>query len=496
MKFVSLLSSLAPLLAGGLVSAAAVDSSSVLLTRTNGGTPISAQQLSAQLAPVLSHQNIISFTAPARWSTFNSPDPAITVNVATEQDVAVVVKLCTTYGIPFLAQNGGNGWATTFNLGQRGVLINLAGLDSVTFNADKTRATIGGGSNINNTIAKAYAAGALIETGNCNCVGALGAILGGGYGNLMGLYGFGVDNVISVRLVTADGKIRDVSATSDPDLFWALRGAGPNLGIVTSAVVKSYPAKTSADLQAWTGALIFTPDKLEQVVQFAQDLVLQPDMNFFLYFISSGPPSNSPVVLTTPFLYKGNATTGQALFAGLYAIGPIVDTTSVLPYNQWNAGGDGFCVRDGDRKPSYGAGFQKMVPATWRAIWNKYVDFQQLPGAESTVVLLEAYSLIKARSAAVASTGGSFPHRDVNFNAVAIAWYNDTALDGPAQAFGSAARDLWRSTDDLAKNATYVNFAHGDESLDTIYGSSLPKLKSVKQRVDPKNQFNQWFDIK
>jgi FAD/FMN-containing dehydrogenase len=142
-------------------------------------------------------------------------------------------------GIPFLAQNGGIGWATTFKMKNDGVIINLVGLNQITFNADKTQVTIGGGASINTTIQAADTAGALILTGNCNCVGALGAYLGGGYGNLMGLKGFGVDQIISVRLVTAEGKLHTVSASSDPDLFWAIRGAGPNFGIVTSAVVKS-----------------------------------------------------------------------------------------------------------------------------------------------------------------------------------------------------------------------------------------------------------------
>lgn len=327
------------------------------------------------------------------------------------------------------------------------MLISLASLNQVTFNANKSQATIGGGSNINNTISHAYAAGALVETGNCNCVGTLGAILGGGYGNLMGLYGFGVDNVLSLRVVTADGKLLDVTADSHPDLFWALRGAGPNFGIVTSAVVKSYPA-TGQDLQAWMGDLVFSPDKLEQVIQAIQDLKLEPEMNIFLYFIAV---ESEPAIVATPFLYKGNATSGRAAFASLYNIGPELDTTTTLPYNQWNTGGDGFCIR-GDRKPSYGAGFQNMIPAVWRQIWDRYVEFQKNPGAENSVVILEAYSLIKARS--VHPNSAAFPHRNVNFNAVAIPWYNDTSLDDEAQAFGIAARDLWRATDGLHQTST------------------------------------------
>lgn len=451
-----------------------------------------SQRLHSELSPLLSSSNLINTTVPLRWSTYKEPNPGAVVNVQTEADVAATVKYLSRKNIPFVAQNGGSGWATS-PLGTNGVVINLAALDQVTFNADKTQATIGGGSSIKNTIDHAYAAGALVVTGNCNCVGALGAVLGGGYGNLMGEYSYGIDNVLSLRVVTADGQVRTVTAASDPDLFWALRGAGANFGIVTSATVKAYPAKSDADLMAWAGMLVFTPDKLEQVVQAIQDLTLGPDMVVFMYFLSGGPPTNAPVVVASPFMYRGNATTGRAAYASLYAIGPVADTTAVIPYNQWNSGGDALCAR-GSRKPGWSAGFQTMVPATWRQIWDKYVEFQQKPGAENSGVLMETYSWTKARS--IDPNSASFPHRDVNFNAFVIPWYDDPALDADAEALGVAARELWRSTSGRTQDATYINFAHGDEPLDTIYGKSLCKLKTVKRRVDPGNHFSNWFDIK
>jgi len=268
----------------------------------------------------------------------------------------------------------------------------------------------------------------------------------------MGLYGFGVDNVISLRVVTPDGKLRTVTAASDPDLFWALRGAGPNFGIVTSAVVKAYPAKQTADMTAWAGALIFSSDKLERVVQAIQDLKLEPEMNIFMYFISGGADTgNSPVVMTTPFLNKGTPELGRQKFASLFAIGPMVDTTSVLPYNQWNSGGDGFCIR-GFRKPSFSVGMQELVPSVWRRVWNEYVSFQSRPGAESSAVLMEAYSLDKAKS--IPGSSAAFPYRDVKFHAVSIGWYNDTGLDGAALETGRRIRELWRGEDGLGRNAT------------------------------------------
>ena len=359
------------------------------------------------------------------------------------------VRYCLANDIPFLTQNGGHGWATTFDLKQNGLLINLRNLSSVKFNAQRTQATIQGGALISDVITAAYAHDAQVPTGNCNCVGTLGAILGGGYGNLMGLYGFGVDNLLSLNLVTPAGSFLTVTP-NDVDLWWALRGAGPNFGIVTSAVLKSSPVPKGQDV-AWLGPLTFTEDKIEPLVQAINDLVLQPKMNIFLYYITSGAPDYTPMVMPTLFYY-GNETEGRAAFSSIFAVGPSSDGTSVLSYDHWNDGSALFCTK-GDRKQGFGTALANMVPATWRAIWDEYVTFVKNPGAGDSVVILEAYSLLKARS--LPDSSSSFPFRStVNFNAVAIPWYPDSSLDQKAAAFGSKARDLWRSTDGLAQNST------------------------------------------
>lgn len=79
-----------------------------------------------------------------------------------------------------------------------------------------------------------------IETGSCPCVGMVGATLGGGVGRYQGLHGLIIDALESVELVTVKGDLITVSATENADLFWGLRGAGFNYGIVTSATYKVY----------------------------------------------------------------------------------------------------------------------------------------------------------------------------------------------------------------------------------------------------------------
>ncbi|KAH7123628.1 FAD binding domain-containing protein [Dendryphion nanum] len=445
------------------------------------------------LKQLVSTSSSVAANLRARWTDHNDPNPAVIVNVTSEKDVAAVVSYCTTRKIPFLAQNGGNGWASTFNLGKNGVLINLAALNTVSVSKDRTEATIGGGVIIREAITAANSAGALIQTGNCNCVGALGAILGGGYGNLMGEIGFGIDNLISARVVIASGQIVTVSATSHPDLFFAIRGAGPNFGIVVSATVKAYPASVE-ERSAWLNTLFFTPEKLVDVAQAIQDLPLKPEQNVYLYLVNSGPPTNAPAIMVTGFLHKGTEESGRKAFAPLYNIGPVGNSSAVLPYTEWNTAGDGFCAR-GDRKPGHSTSIKSMQPSRWNEIWEIYTEFQKK--SPNSAILIERYNLSKATTVKSETTALQKALRSEAFaQAIVLPWYTDKALDREAETFAEKVRSIWSFTRDPKRNPTYINFAHGDEELEAIYGEHLPRLRKLKSKWDPKGVFDQWFEIK
>ncbi|TVY53189.1 FAD-linked oxidoreductase azaG [Lachnellula cervina] len=444
------------------------------------------------LGPLLSKNASISHSSSAapRWSDFEAPKPGTVVNVFTENDVVETVKYCVANGITFLAQSGAHGWATTFRIGQRDVTINLRGLNTVTFNNEaQPTITVGGGSIISEVIAVADANGAHVPTGNCNSVGTLGAILGGGVGHLMGLYGLGVDNLVTLNLVNAEGALVTVDSTQEPDLWWAVRGAGPNFGIVTSATIKAYPR---ADRSVWSGSLIFTEDKIEQIVSTINGLELLAPMSIFLYFATSGAPDYTPTVIVAPF-YVGSTTDGEAAFASILDIGPVVNSMQRYPYTQANLASDLFCGKGG-RKPSYGSGLLQMVPATWRSIWNVYVEYVKNPAVGNSSVFVECYSFETAKK--LPDSSSSYPFRStIKYTTLVNNWYTDASLDPIAEAFGTKVRDLWRSTDGLAQNSTYINFAFGDEPLGTVYGDNVVKLQDLKRKYDPCGRFDQWFPL-
>lgn len=305
-------------------------------------------------------------------------------------------------------------------------------------------------------IQKAYSNSALVLSGTCNCIGYLGALLGGGIGYLMGQYGLMLDNVVSLNVVLASGQAITITPSADAEydesLWWALRGAGPNFGAVTSAVVKSYPVDSTA-LKAWLGPLIFEESQLGTLVQVMNDITLQPQMAMSLTFASSGNTSVSPLIILTVF-YHGTEAQGKAAFAPIYEIGPVADNTSIIAYPDWNAAQDTSCIKGGN-KPSFGAGLAELEPESWEAVYDAYKEFLLNPEAQDSVILLDAYST--AQISSISDSSAAYPFRStVRFNAQASLAWNDSSFDASALAFGSFCRDKWRLSSGLKNNSTYV----------------------------------------
>jgi hypothetical protein len=325
-------------------------------------------------------------------------------------------------------------------------------LNSVVFNADGTEATIGGGALISDVVPVACAKSSQILPGTCNCVGALGAILGGGFSNLMGQYGLAVDDVLSLNVVKPNGQAVTISADpdlglNDKDLFWPMRGAGPNFGIVTSAVLRAHPVPAEK-LNAWTGPLSFSPDKLEAVISAIQDLDLMPEMALSLSILNIGMPT-----IITGLFYNGPEAAGRLAFSSLLDIEPLTDRTSIAPYTVWNAASEIACLKGG-RRPTFGVGLARLDPVAWRAVYNVWADLIAEPGLSKSSILMNIVPHEKARTLPDSSSAYPF-RRNVNFHATITLSYTSPALDATALAYGKKARALWRATDGLESDSTF-----------------------------------------
>src|SRR5215469_10161234 len=169
--------------------------------------------------------------------------------------------------------------------------------------------------------------GLATPVGTVSTTGIAGLTLGGGQSWLASKHGFAIDNLLSVDIVTADGTLRSVSATQHEDLFWAVRGAGHNFGVVTSFEYRLHPVGPVL------GGLVIHPlSKAAEVLRFYREFTAsQPDeLQTWAGILTL--PDGDKVVALVPF-YVGSLEEGQRLVAPLRRFGsPIGDTVAPLPY--------------------------------------------------------------------------------------------------------------------------------------------------------------------
>ncbi|WP_434088532.1 FAD-binding oxidoreductase [Amycolatopsis japonica] len=176
---------------------------------------------------------------------FDGLKPAAIAKCVKPEDVQEAVSAAARR-VPIAARGGGHSYAG-YSVPDGGLMIDLGGMSSMDVQGEQV--VIGAGAKLKNVYATLAAAGRCLPAGSCPSVGIAGLTLGGGIGVLARKYGLTCDHLVSARVVTADGKLRTVSADSEPELFWALHGGGGgNFGIVTSFTFRTDPAPSAVSV--------------------------------------------------------------------------------------------------------------------------------------------------------------------------------------------------------------------------------------------------------
>ena len=218
---------------------------------------------------------------PTFIKRFDHIRPAGLVIAENEADVVEAVRFAKRYGIHVVARSGGHsfgGYSTT-----EGMVIDLKRLAAVQV-ADQ-RASIGGGALIIDAQAALQEHGLGLPTGSCPTVGLAGLALGGGLGDTGRRYGLTSDRLTGARVVLADGSVVETDSQREPELFWALRGAGGgNFGIVTRMDFLAHPvtdvtvfsvqwpwSAAAAVIDAWQRWAPYGPDELTSGLDLSAD---------------------------------------------------------------------------------------------------------------------------------------------------------------------------------------------------------------------------------
>ncbi|KAI1125559.1 hypothetical protein F5Y10DRAFT_227607 [Nemania abortiva] len=477
--------------------------------RRDPSTPatISVTQVQKDLGQLISNSSLIFgpssddySEATDRWNYYSKPDIQAVVEVGQESDIAKVVKYCSENSIEFLAYSRGHGMTTTIAR-MTGIEINMQKLTKVTVQPGKKTAVLQSGAYADQILSTLGEIGYTAVLGANGCVGFGGLSLGGGYGRLQGQYGLVSDNIVSLNVVLADGTTVTVNDKSHSDLFWAMKGAGHNFGIVTAFEIKIYPQSSPT----WHyHNYVWRQDKLEAVfkalnkLQGVGQLPAKMGASLGQISINSSISTTEPVISWT-FAYDGPGKEAEKLLAGMNAIlGAIVSEQGDVAYPQLLVAQETDSASASCASNPYigaSANLQVYNITTERLLYNHFnasVALEPEIGANARLYY-EGFSTLGSQAIDPASS--AYPHRDQYLPVYFITGVPPGKEDA-ATKWAHESRDLWNQGQPHRRPTTYVNFAAGDESVESIYGYEpwrLQKLRGLKAKYDPNNRFR-WYN--
>jgi hypothetical protein len=408
--------------------------------------------------------------------------PAVIVCATGAADVIAAVGFAAERKLPVGVQATGHGASTPVT----GVFINTRRMTGVHIDASAKSARIEAGVRWDKVIHEAAVHTLAPLSGSAPFVGAVSYTLGGGLGLLSRQYGHAADHVLGFDLVTADGRLLQVSADQHPDLFWGVRGSKGNLGIVTSIKVRLFPVE-----RLYGGGLFFDGESVREVLDtyFAWTATVPEQMSSSMFMVQYPDVDELPEPIRGRFVvhlrlaYLGDPAEGERLFKPLRESGPaIMDTVASLPYTQ--------------------AGTIHSDPPSPVASYSKTLMVRQLnPDATEAIIKLagpEANAVFGlevrhlggalARPADSPSAVGYFPNARFNV-------YVASLLEpGQQDAIDNAQQQMIDALKPWADERVCLNFLAGAnqsvQRVRTAYtAENYARLQELKAQYDPHNTF-------
>jgi FAD/FMN-containing dehydrogenase len=424
--------------------------------------------------------------ARAVWNGMIDRRPALIVRPESTEDVAAAVRFAREKELVLAVRSGGHS-IPGFSTCDDGIVIDLARMRGVDVDPERRTARVNGGALLGELDDAAQSVGLVCPVGVISHTGVAGLTLGGGMGRLQRKLGLTIDSLLAVELVTAEGRLVRASEDENPDLFWALRGAGANFGIATAFEFRLHPLER----EITHGTVIHPADRAVELAGRFRELVeTGPDELWASFGIGRALPAESfpadvvgqPIAYVS-VLHCGSAADAERDLAGLRGLGrPVVDSVGTKPYlttqrlndeaMEW---GHRFYMR---------SAFLPELPDELVQVWIEHVSRapEGADGGYSNWTWGRAIAEVPEEETAFAGRGAAF------WTAVEILW-DDPELDDACRAWGRAAiaEAVMHST-----AGRYVNDVAevGDDVARSIYGDvKYERLVALKRAWDPDNVF-------
>jgi FAD/FMN-containing dehydrogenase len=421
----------------------------------------------------------------AIWNAMIDRRPALIARCIGTADVLACVRFAREHSLAVSMRGGGHNIAG-LALAEGGLLIDLSLMRGVFVDPAARIARAQGGCLLGDVDRETQLHGLAAVLGFVSATGVAGLTLGGGFGYVSRRFGWTSDNVRSMDLVTADGRLVRASENEHPDLFWGLRGGGGNFGVVTAIDFELHPLgpEIVGGPVAWRAES--AAEVLEAFRKHANDA--PPELSL-VAVMRKAPPApwidksaHGQLIVMLLACYTGKLEEGEKLLAPLKALGkPVGDLLQRRPY----------------------VTLQSLLDATQPKGRRYYWKSEYLPGIEPELLAKQrehAERILSPHSAVIVfQLGGAIANRRVDHSAVGnrdaaavvnIAGSWEKPEDDAANL--EWARSSWRDMKRFSTGGTYVNFLTEEETGERIaaaYGKNLSRLTEIKARWDPDNVF-------
>ena len=261
--------------------------------------------------------------------------PALVLQPTSAHDVAAAVGFARDHGLLLSIKGGGHNLAGTA-LADRGLTLDMSRLRGIVVDPAARTATVQAGCLLGEVDRETQRHGLATPLGFISEVGVAGLTLGGGLGYLTRRFGWTVDNLLEVEVVTADGRVRRASRDQEPELFWGIRGAGANLGVVTRFTYRLHPVGPSV-----YGGLIAWPfERAEEVMAAYRTITSRAprELTVFLVLLNAPPAPFVPPawqgrrIVAMAVCYSGDLDRADQVVAPIRALAdPVFDLLGELP---------------------------------------------------------------------------------------------------------------------------------------------------------------------
>jgi FAD/FMN-containing dehydrogenase len=423
------------------------------------------------------------------WNGTIDRRPAIVARCTGVDDVASAIRFAREQDLVIAVRAGGHS-VGGFSTCDDGLLLDLSGFHGVEIDAEAGVARVDGGALLRELDAAAQEFGLVCPVGNVSHTGVAGLTLGGGMGRLQRRYGYTIDNLLAVDLVTAEGESIRVSEEENPDLFWGIRGAGANFGVVTSFEFRLHPMGTMVT----QGFILYAPDRAHEVAEAflrcasSAPRELMPTMLFGIV----GPDDPWPDLVGRPVallqaVHSGSDEAAERDLRALRLKDPLAGDFERKSYLSVQALADDVLAW-GKRFYMKGGFVDTITPE----LVDLCMDHMARAPGECSIGFWSQGGAI----ADVPPEATAFAGRDASFWVGVESFWDDGSRDEAMVEWG---RTTWDALDPFTAAGHYVNdvIETGDDVVRSIYGArAYERLVGLKRTYDPANVFRRNQNIR